>query len=57
MPRIILEVRPSNINAMQLYQALGYEQIGLRKNYYPVDAISGLREDAWVFAKSIKLEA
>jgi ribosomal-protein-alanine N-acetyltransferase len=56
MPRIILEVRPSNINALQLYQALGYEQIGLRKNYYPIDAISGLREDAWVFAKSIKLE-
>jgi len=57
MPRIILEVRPSNINALQLYQTLGYEQIGLRKNYYPGDAISGLREDAWVFAKSIKLEA
>jgi ribosomal-protein-alanine N-acetyltransferase len=57
MPRIILEVRPSNINALQLYQTLGYEQIGLRKNYYPIDAISGLREDAWVFAKSIKLEA
>ena len=56
MPRIILEVRPSNINALQLYQALGYEQIGLRKNYYPIDAASGLREDAWVFAKSIKLE-
>jgi len=56
MSRIILEVRPSNINALQLYQALGYEQIGLRKNYYPIDAISGLREDAWVFAKSIKLE-
>ena len=56
MPRIILEVRPSNINALQLYQTLGYEQIGLRKNYYPGDAISGLREDAWVFAKSIKLE-
>ena len=56
MPRIILEVRPSNINALQLYQALGYEQIGLRKNYYPIDTASGLREDAWVFAKSIKLE-
>ena len=56
MPRIILEVRPSNINALQLYQALGYEQIGLRKNYYPIDAASGLREDALVFAKSIKLE-
>lgn len=57
MPRIILEVRPSNVSALQLYQSLGYEQIGLRKNYYPVDATSGLREDAWVLAKSIKLEA
>ena len=57
MPRIILEVRPSNISALQLYQTLEYEQIGLRKNYYPVDSASGLREDAWVFAKSIKLEA
>jgi ribosomal-protein-alanine N-acetyltransferase len=57
MPRIILEVRPSNLSALKLYQNLEYEQIGLRKNYYPVDAASGLREDAWVFAKSIKLEA
>jgi len=56
IPRIILEVRPSNISALKLYQDLKYEQIGLRKNYYPVDAASGLREDAWVFAKSIKLE-
>ena len=56
MPRIILEVRPSNVSALQLYQSLGYEQIGMRKNYYPVDAVSGLREDAWVLAKSIKLE-
>ena len=57
MPRIILEVRPNNEAAFQLYQSLGYEQIGLRKNYYPVDNISGLREDALVMAKSIKLEA
>jgi ribosomal-protein-alanine N-acetyltransferase len=57
MPRIILEVRPSNLGALHLYQNLGYEQIGLRKNYYPVDATTGLREDAWVLAKSIKLEA
>jgi ribosomal-protein-alanine N-acetyltransferase len=56
MPRIILEVRPSNLSALKLYQGLGYEQIGLRKNYYPIDAASGLREDAWVLAKSIKLE-
>jgi ribosomal-protein-alanine N-acetyltransferase len=57
MPRIILEVRPSNEAALKLYLSLGYEQIGLRKNYYPADAASGLREDALVLAKSIKLEA
>jgi ribosomal-protein-alanine N-acetyltransferase len=57
MPRIILEVRPSNTAALHLYQTLGYEQIGLRKNYYPVDAVNGLREDALVLTKSIKLEA
>ncbi len=56
MPRIILEARPSNEAALKLYQNLGYEQIGLRKNYYPVDITSGLREDALVLAKSIKLE-
>lgn len=56
MPRIILEVRPSNTSALRLYQNLGFEQIGLRKNYYPIDTLSGIREDAWVFAKSIKLE-
>ncbi|MBU3577912.1 ribosomal protein S18-alanine N-acetyltransferase [Polynucleobacter sp. UK-Kesae-W10] len=57
MPRIILEVRPSNTPAIALYQKLGYEQIGLRKNYYPVNPQSGIREDAIVMAKSIKLEA
>lgn len=56
MPRIILEVRPSNASALALYQSLGYEQIGVRKNYYPLDAANGLREDALVLAKSIKLE-
>ena len=57
MPRIILEVRPSNVPALALYQRLGYEQIGVRKNYYPVNPDSGNREDAIVMAKSIKLEA
>lgn len=56
MPRIILEVRPTNDAALKLYQSLGYEQIGLRKNYYPVNAVGGLREDALVLAKSIKLQ-
>lgn len=56
IPRIILEVRPSNIAAVTLYQKLGYEQIGIRKNYYPADPHLGIREDALVMAKSIKLE-
>jgi ribosomal-protein-alanine N-acetyltransferase len=56
MPRIILEVRPSNTSALALYYGLGYKQIGVRKNYYPKDASSGHREDALVLAKSIKLE-
>ena len=57
IPRIILEVRPSNIAAVSLYQRLGYEQIGIRKNYYPADPQLGIREDALVMAKSIKLES
>lgn len=56
MPRIILEVRPSNAPALALYQKLGYEQIGVRKNYYPASPETGSREDALVLAKSIKLE-
>lgn len=56
MPRIILEVRPSNTPALALYQKLGYEQIGVRKNYYPASPETGSREDALVLAKSIKLE-
>jgi [ribosomal protein S18]-alanine N-acetyltransferase len=57
MPRILLEVRPSNHAAVALYNKLGYEQIGLRKGYYPADLTSGAREDALVMAKSIKLAA
>ena len=56
MPRIILEVRPSNASALALYLKLGYEQIGVRKNYYPANPDTGSREDALVMAKSIKLE-
>ena len=57
MARIILEVRPSNTNALKLYEHLAYEQIGTRKNYYPTNTNTGSssREDALVLAKSIKL--
>ncbi len=43
-----LEVRPSNVVAHQLYESLGFNEIGLRPGYYP--AASG-REDALVLAK------
>ena len=40
-----LEVRPSNLAAIRLYQRLGFEQIGIRRGYY--QAADG-REDAIV---------
>ena len=45
--KILLEVRSSNTSAQSLYAGYGFEQIGLRKAYYP--AIGG-REDAVVMA-------
>jgi ribosomal-protein-alanine N-acetyltransferase len=32
-----LEVRISNVSALRLYQHSGFEQIGIRKNYYPAE--------------------
>lgn len=45
-----LEVRPSNIAAIKLYLSHGFNEIGLRKGYYP--AKIG-REDAIVMAKTL----
>ena len=45
--RIFLEVRPSNVHAIALYDDLGFNEIGKRPNYYP--AKRG-REDAIVMA-------
>lgn len=45
---LFLEVRPSNIRAIALYQAAGFNEIGLRRNYYP--ARNGGREDALLMA-------
>ena len=46
MGSILLEVRPSNRRALQVYERYGYTQIGRRKGYYP--AHEGQREDAIV---------
>jgi [ribosomal protein S18]-alanine N-acetyltransferase len=45
-----LEVRTSNRRAHSLYQHLGFNEVGIRKNYYP--APTG-REDAYVLAKTL----
>jgi len=43
MSRIFLEVRPSNLSALALYDSLGFQTIAIRKDYYPAN---GGREDA-----------
>jgi len=48
--QVFLEVRESNAAAISLYCKVGFERVGLRKNYYP--ASSG-REDALVMQINI----
>ena len=43
-----LEVRESNQTARQLYDKLGFNEVTLRKNYYPTS--TGERENAIVMA-------
>lgn len=43
-----LEVRESNLVAQKLYNSLGFNEVTLRKNYYPTP--SGTRENAVVMA-------
>lgn len=45
---LFLEVRPSNQRAIALYQSSGFNEIGLRRNYYP--SKEGGREDALLMA-------
>ncbi len=46
---LFLEVRPSNPNAIKLYRSVGFNEIGMRKDYYP--ARNNGREDALVMAR------
>lgn len=46
-----LEVRPSNMVATELYFSMGFEQIAVRKDYYPA---RGGREDALILVKIFK---
>ena len=49
--RMLLEVRPSNRQALAFYQHFGFRQVGVRRAYYP--AALG-REDALVFDKDLQ---
>lgn len=44
---VFLEVRPSNRNALHLYDNMGFNQVGLRRDYYPAKVG---REDAIIMA-------
>ena len=48
--QLLLEVRPSNKTALAMYQHFGFEQIGVRRGYYPAD---GGREDALVLTHAL----
>ncbi|MDS1140908.1 tRNA (adenosine(37)-N6)-threonylcarbamoyltransferase complex dimerization subunit type 1 TsaB [Pusillimonas sp. SM2304] len=51
LPAMVLEVRPSNENALLFYRHRGFEQLAVRKDYYP--AAHGQREDACVMQKRL----
>ncbi len=42
---LLLEVRPSNVKALAMYRHFGFQQIGVRRGYYPAERG---REDALV---------
>jgi len=54
MADAFLEVRPTNMAAIRLYLALGFEQVGMRRGYY--QAANG-REDAAVLRRALRSDA
>lgn len=50
---MLLEVRPSNLAAINLYRKLGFNDLGTRPNYYPAE--NG-REDAIIMAMYLDTE-
>lgn len=52
--QVLLEVRPTNRAALNLYTSQGFEQVGIRPDYY--QAVDG-REDAIVLALEISAES
>lgn len=51
--RLLLEVRAGNEAAIGLYQRLGFNLDGRRKNYYPAALGTTGREDAWLMSRTL----
>jgi ribosomal-protein-alanine N-acetyltransferase len=51
---VFLEVRPSNLRAIALYQSFGFIEVGRRRDYY--QAVGG-REDALVLKLSLPVKS
>lgn len=49
---LFLEVRASNIAAIALYDKLGFNCVGERRNYYPIPG-KHTREDALIYGKTM----
>ncbi len=49
--QMFLEVRPSNMAALRLYEHAGFAPVGRRRDYYP--AVGGRREDAIVMRREL----
>lgn len=47
---MFLEVRPSNVAAQRLYESAGFNEVGVRRNYYPARI---KREDAVIMARQL----
>jgi ribosomal-protein-alanine N-acetyltransferase len=47
---LLLEVRPSNEKGLAMYRHFGFQQIGVRRGYYPA---AGGREDALVLTHAL----
>lgn len=52
VPALTLEVRPSNLGARRLYQHMGFDEVGRRRDYYPVGPVG--REDALVMRLNLE---
>ena len=51
--QIFLEVRQANKPAIGLYESVGFNQVGVRPNYYPSN--TSQKEDAWLYALELSL--